>query len=148
MADVLEAAVFLYLEDLIEEDLFSVLVKECEETAPIFPYWKYDRFSLESMLEDECLSEFRVAKKDVPRLARALQIPNDIICKNGTKATAIEGLCILLRRLAYPCRYSDLIPRFGRSKLGMFGMRKFRYRYTGKNIPVIPVYRYFGLVKS
>ena len=116
MADVLEAAVFLYLEDLIEEDLFSVLVKECEETAPIFPYWKYDRFSLESMLEDECLSEFRVAKKDVPRLARALQIPNDIICKNGTKATAIEGLCILLRRLAYPCRYSDLIPRFGRSK--------------------------------
>ena len=40
MADVLEAAVFLYLEDLIEEDLFSVLVKECQETAPIFPYWK------------------------------------------------------------------------------------------------------------
>ena len=32
--------------------------------------------------------------------------------------------------------------------LGMFGIRKFRYRYTGKNIPVIPVYRYFGLVKS
>ena len=32
--------------------------------------------------------------------------------------------------------------------VGMFGMRKFRYRYTGKNIPVIPVYRYFGLVKS
>ena len=33
-------------------------------------------------------------------------------------------------------------------KVGMFGMRKFRYRYTGKNILVIPVYRYFGLVKS
>ena len=31
--------------------------------------------------------------------------------------------------------------------IGMFGMRKFRYRYTGKNIPVIPVYQYFGLVK-
>ena len=29
--------------------------------------------------------------------------------------------------------------------VGMFGMRKFRYRYTGKNIPVIPVYRYFDL---
>ena len=29
--------------------------------------------------------------------------------------------------------------------IGMFGMRKFRYRYTGKNILV---YRYFGLVKS
>ena len=30
-----------------------MLVKECEETAPVFPYWKYDPFSL----EDECLSE-------------------------------------------------------------------------------------------
>lgn len=116
MADLLMAAVFLYSEDLIEEDLFYLLVKECEEAAPIFPYWKYDRFSLESMLEDECLSEFRVAKNDIPRLARALQLPESIICQNGTKATGLEGLCILLRRFSYPCRYSDLIPRFGRSK--------------------------------
>ena len=41
-----------------------MLVKECEETAPVFPYWKYDPFSLENMLEDECLSEFRVSKLD------------------------------------------------------------------------------------
>ena len=27
-----------------------------------------------------------------------------------------QGLCILLKRFAYPCRYSDLIPRFARSK--------------------------------
>ena len=26
----------------------------------------------------------------------------------------MEGLCILLKRVAYPCRLSDLIPRFGR----------------------------------
>ena len=26
----------------------------------------------------------------------------------------MEALCILLRRLAYPCRYSDMLPRFGR----------------------------------
>ena len=25
----------------------------------------------------------------------------------------MEGLCILLRRLSYPCRYSDMISRFG-----------------------------------
>ena len=29
---------------------------------------------------------------------------------------------------------------FGGNHLGMFDMRKFRYRYTGKNIPVIPVF--------
>ena len=32
----------------------------------------------------------------------------------GTVCDGIEGLCLLLRRLAYPCRYSDLIHRFGR----------------------------------
>ena len=26
----------------------------------------------------------------------------------------MQALCILLRRLAYPCRYSDMPPRFGR----------------------------------
>lgn len=26
----------------------------------------------------------------------------------------MEGLCILLRRLSYPCRYSDMLHRFGR----------------------------------
>ena len=67
MAGVLDSAVQLYLDDLIE-DIFFMLVKECEETAPVFPYWKYDPFSLENMLEDECLSEFRVSKLDIPRL--------------------------------------------------------------------------------
>ena len=26
----------------------------------------------------------------------------------------MEGLCILLRRLAYPCRFGDMVPRFGK----------------------------------
>ena len=26
----------------------------------------------------------------------------------------VEGLCILLRRLSYPCRYGDMIPRFAK----------------------------------
>ena len=27
----------------------------------------------------------------------------------------MEALCILLKRLAYPCRYTDMVPRFGRN---------------------------------
>ena len=115
MAGVLDSAVQLYLGDLIEY-IFFMLVKECEETAPVFPYWKYDPFSLENMLEDECLSEFRVSKLDIPRLLRVLRIPREIVCENGTKVSGLEGLCILLKRFTYPCRYSDLIPRFARSK--------------------------------
>ena len=76
----------------------------------------YDPFSLENMLQDECLSEYRVSKLDIPRLLRVLRIPREIVCENGTKVSGLEGLCILLKRFAYPCRYSDLIPRFARSK--------------------------------
>ena len=31
----------------------------------------------------------------------------------GTVCSGLEGLCILLRIMAYPCRFSDLVPRFG-----------------------------------
>ena len=34
---------------------------------------------------------------------------------SGNVCGGIEGLCLLLRRLAYLCRYSDLIPRFARA---------------------------------
>ena len=52
-------------------------------------------------------------KNEIPRLAESLDIPETFFCQ-GTTAPGIEGLCLLLRRLTYPCRYSDLIPRFGR----------------------------------
>ena len=52
-------------------------------------------------------------------------------------------LYIYIRLMTHSCKVQKSIPI-----VGVFGMRKFRYRYTGKNIPVIPVYRYFGLVKS
>ena len=32
----------------------------------------------------------------------------------GTKVDGIQSLCIFLKRLSYPCRYSDMISRFGR----------------------------------
>lgn len=37
------------------------------------------------------------------------------MCKNGSRVPALEGLCVLLARFAYPCRYGDLIKMFGRS---------------------------------
>ena len=36
------------------------------------PYWKYEKFNLEAMREDECKVEFRFEKLDVYRLAAAL----------------------------------------------------------------------------
>ena len=49
-----------------------------------------------------------------PRLADALGIPPVIKCQQRSICDGTEGLCMLLQRLAYPCRLSDMIARFGR----------------------------------
>ncbi|XP_027058559.1 uncharacterized protein LOC113685269 [Pocillopora damicornis] len=71
-------------------------------------------FDLDAMDDTECKAEFRFRKNEISRLAESLDIPETFFCHQGTTAPGIEGLCLLLRRLTYPCRYSDLIPRFGR----------------------------------
>ena len=116
MADgVIAAATFLFVEDLVDVDVMAI-TSQFEERAPIFPYWRYERFDINSMNEDECRSKFRFEKEDIPRLMKAFRLPPKFVCSNETTASAVEGLCMMLKRFAYPCRYSDLIPRFGRSK--------------------------------
>ena len=62
------------------------------------------------MEPDQCKAQFRFCENDIPLVADVLQIPAD----QGTVFGGLEGLCIFLRRLAYLCRYSDLLLRFGR----------------------------------
>lgn len=62
----------------------------------------------------ECRADFKVEKEDIPRLATALQIPRFFPCSQGTICPGEEGLCLLLRRLSYPCRYYDIIHQFAR----------------------------------
>ena len=81
---------------------------------PDFPYGNYGRFDLDSMNSAECKAEFRVEKQDLPRLVAALQLPPVFKCEQRSICDDIEGLCMLLKRVAYPCRLSDMIPRFGR----------------------------------
>ena len=66
------------------------------------------------MDEDECEVEFRFKKDDIFRLAAALQLPEIFKCQNGVVVDSVEALCIALKRFAYPCRFVDLIPCFGR----------------------------------
>ena len=98
----------------ISEDEFLLLSDANTSKNPVFPYECYGNFNLEEVDESECLSEFRFRKSDIPLLAEALGLPESYTCQQGTVCDSIEGLCLMLRRAAYPCRYSDLIPRFGR----------------------------------
>ena len=80
-----------------------------------FEYWNYETFDLDDISNDDCVSEFRFQKNDIRRLVNVLQLPNEITCHfyNNLHVDSLEGLCIILKRLAYPCRYVDMIPRFG-----------------------------------
>ena len=79
---------------------------------PEFPYEDYERFDLDVMDDAECKAEFRFTKSEIPRLAEALDIPATFFFHQGSTAPGMEGLCLVLKRLTYPCCYSDLIPRF------------------------------------
>lgn len=105
----------MFMEDFLDEDDFVMLYETLNKKNPSFPYWSYERFDLTRMTDEECKAEFRFGRAELPLLANALAIPESFVCSNGTVAAGMEGLCILLRRFAYPCRLSDLIPRFGRS---------------------------------
>ena len=79
------------------------------------PYWRYDKFDLDTLTDAECKSEFRFLKHDIYTLLEVLNPPEKIVCENRFYVYSDEALCMLLRRFAYPCRYEDLVPRFGRA---------------------------------
>ena len=112
--EVRELLLVAYDSDMINDEEFLVLCENYRSKTPEFSFNSYARFELENMQDDECLAEFRVKKADVRVLAEVLQIPETVRCEQRSVCGRIEGLCMLLRRLAYPCRYSDMIPRFGR----------------------------------
>ena len=126
---------------LIDDEELLLLADRNVRRNPYFPYWHYARFDLEQMDDDECKAEFRFRKEDVFTLLDALHLPPEIRVYNGVVFDSVEALCILLRRLSYPCRYGDLIPRFGRPvpQLSMIsnklvGMLHTRFGYLLRNL--------------
>lgn len=101
------------LGDIGEEE-FLILNEVYTSKNLQLPYKSYPKFQLDTIDEDECIAQFRFQKEDVLILAAALQVPNVFSCQQGTVCEGAEALCILLRRMAYPCRYNDLVPQFGR----------------------------------
>ena len=111
-----EALLYAFSDDLITDEEFVLLYDINKSKNRDFEYWNYEKFSLFDVSDDDCIAEFRFEKHDITRLKNALQLPNTIRCRlyNDLKVDSTEALCILLKRLAYPCRYSDMIHRFSR----------------------------------
>ena len=72
------------------------------------------------MIDDErSFINFRFAKNDLYTVLDVFNIPNRIIASQGAACSDLEALCILLKRIAFPCRYSDMTPMFGKNMTEM-----------------------------
>ncbi|PFX30307.1 NFX1-type zinc finger-containing protein 1 [Stylophora pistillata] len=85
--------------EVVDEE-FSLLYYTFKTKNPEFPHGNYERFDLDSMNSAECKAEFRVEKQDLPRLVAAPVWR----CEQTSICDDIEGLCILLKGVAFPCR--------------------------------------------
>ena len=103
-----------YFDDIINDVEFTVVYEE-NYSRGIFPYWYYDKFDLDDWDEAECKFESRFDKSDLAVLSRALKFPDIFVCSQRTVCSGMEGLYILLKRLAFPCRYTDMVMGFGRN---------------------------------
>ena len=112
--EIRELILICYANKVISDEEFLILWENYQSKNPDFLHESYGPFTLEDMDEAECKAEFRVEKGDHPMLAEALDIPATFKCQQRTVCDGMEGLCMLLKRLACPCRYSDMISRFGR----------------------------------
>ena len=77
-------------------------------------YNSYPGFDFDDLEDDESLSEFRFYKNDLPCLAEVLGIPEVVGCYQRSICSGLEAPGIFLKRHSYPCRYLDMIARFGK----------------------------------
>ena len=113
--DIRDLLYLSHFDNNIEDEEFMILLELVKSKNRDLPYWTYPCFDLEKLSDDECLEEFRFMRNDIYELKEVFNIPDQFVCYNGTSVTGIEGLCIYLKRYSYPCRFSDMTPRFGRS---------------------------------
>ena len=113
-----EQILFACPKNIIDADEF-LLLYDANQSKPIYPYWKYSTFNVGMIDDEQSFIDFRFGKNDLYTVLDVFNIPNRIIASQGTACSDIEALCILLKRLAFPCRYSGMTPMFGRNMTEM-----------------------------
>jgi len=66
------ALVYSIADEIVDEEEFVLLFDAYKSSNPAYPYWEHDAFSLDSFYSSKCLTEFRVNKEYLPRLAQVL----------------------------------------------------------------------------
>ncbi|CAB3996644.1 Hypothetical predicted protein [Paramuricea clavata] len=104
-----EQLFMMYDENMIDDEELLLLLEENEHSNLHigFPYWKYEKFSLEDMRDDECEVEMRFKKNDTYNLAFSLKLPEVYRCYNGRP---VPQLCMITNTVVDDLyeRYSHL----------------------------------------
>ena len=112
----LATVLLAHYQKTIDDVEFAVLY-DTNLSKLVFPYSKFDRFSHDKWEDSECWTELRFGKEDLDLLLHNLQIPNEIVCSQRSVCDGMEGMCIVLKRLPYPCRYMTWYPDLGQTQL-------------------------------
>ena len=108
------AAVMLLQPTLLSlEDTLLVILSESDNAEGAM-HVSYDKFDMENFSSEAFRNFFRFKKTDIHRLVEVLHLKDEYCSSTRLKWSGLEGLCILLCRLCYPNRLSDLVPLFGR----------------------------------
>ena len=67
-----------HFEEVINDEEFLLLYDINKSSNPDLPYDLYEFFDFGVLEEDECLSEFRFRREDIPFLAEVIQILDEI----------------------------------------------------------------------
>ena len=103
-----------YSFDIIDDTEFVLLYDFHKSKNPGTPYWRYEKYDLEKLNDDQCKVTFRFSKNHMYDLKETLNIPEVIMCYNNVRVDGVEALCAVLKRLAHPCRFIDVIQIFAR----------------------------------
>ncbi len=99
-----------------EEIMALMLSKAVEKIESGAVHTRFDQFRLDALSNEECRHNFRFNKEDLYVLCTLLGLLEHYrSARNRIVWSGLDGLCVVLRRLAYPNRLGDLVPMFGRS---------------------------------
>jgi hypothetical protein len=79
-------------------------------------YRHFNTFNVDNFTSKQCKLYFCFTPDDLERLGLALKLDEEYCTPTRIKWGKMEGLCLLLRRLAYPNRLCDIEWIFGRHK--------------------------------
>ena len=71
--------------DTIDDTEFVLLYNLHKSKNPDIPYWRYEKFDLEKLDDDQCKVTFRFSKNRNYDLKETLNTPEEIMCYNNYK---------------------------------------------------------------